>query len=141
MKLAGEPIESNLHVLHLSHSVRVLPLAQSCPAKIKTQHRKAEVVERLHGVEDDLIVQRSPIPGMGMADQGGIGGAFRALIQQAFQATRGAAEKQRANGGVLNHVEDSTLSKFVAVGQGSSGSRGQARSSHEVFSLPWILSA
>ena len=59
----------------------VLALAQSRTAKIKAQGREAEAVQRLHGMEDDFIVQCAAEHRVRMADKGGMTRVLRAGIQ------------------------------------------------------------
>src|ERR1700674_2475730 len=77
-------------------------LAQARPAKIKAQHRITKVVQRLHGVKDDFVVQSSAVKGMRMAYQRSVSGMFRTRIEQGFQPTRWAVEEQRADRTGLN---------------------------------------
>src|SRR5579862_7003659 len=58
MKLRIEPVERRAHVIHLAVSVIVFSLAQSSAAKVHAQDWKTEAVQRLHGVEYNLVVQR-----------------------------------------------------------------------------------
>ena len=69
-----KPIERGQHIAGLGLAV-VRALAQARAAKVEAQHRPAEapfrIVERLHGVIDNLVVQVAAASGMGMADQRG----------------------------------------------------------------------
>ena len=54
-----EPVERSANILDFAIAVVVFALAQSGSAEVESQHWKAEVIQRFHGVEDDLVVQRS----------------------------------------------------------------------------------
>ena len=59
MKLRVEPVQSDSNIFDFSSPAIVLALAQAGAAEIEAQNRKSEAVQRLHRVEDDLVVQRS----------------------------------------------------------------------------------
>src|SRR5271157_1028815 len=68
-ELALQPCQRCLHVGDLATSVIVLASTQSRSAEVEPQDRKAEGVQRLHGLEDDFVVHRSAKHGMRMADE------------------------------------------------------------------------
>src|SRR5581483_11927410 len=86
----------------------VLAFAQAGATEVKPQNRKSEAVQRLHGVEDDFVVQRPAIERMRMADQRSVRGVLSACIKQSFQPASRAGEKQRSNGGRRQHRSDYT---------------------------------
>src|ERR1700722_18761126 len=104
MKLAVEPVERGANVIQFSEAVVMLALTQPGSAKIKSQCRESETVQRLHGVKHDLIVQRSPVQGMRMANQCGVCSIRCARVQQGFQASRRAFERKRTNGIRIDHL-------------------------------------
>jgi hypothetical protein len=88
-----KPIERGVHVFHLAIALIMFALAQSGSTKIKPQHGKTETVQRLHGVKDNLVVQRSAEQRMGMTDQCGVRRVGRASVQQSFQTSGRPVEK------------------------------------------------
>ena len=80
MKFLIEPIERGADIVQFPVTVIMRSLAESGAAKIKPQYRKAKMIQRLHRMEDDFIVQRSTINRMRMADQRGVLRAARAFI-------------------------------------------------------------
>src|SRR5487761_1667954 len=52
-----------------ANSLVMRALAEAGAAKVEAQHRKAEPVQGLHGVVDNLVVHGSAAQGVGMADQ------------------------------------------------------------------------
>ena len=100
-KLAFEPIKGGAHVFDFPDAAGVLALAQSGAAEVKAQYGESEVVERLHGVENDFVVQRSTVERMRMAHQGGMGRARQSGIEQGFQASGRAGEEERADAGAF----------------------------------------
>ena len=74
-------------------------LAQAGAAEIETEHGESEAVQSFHGVEDDFVVQRAAEHGMGMADEGGVGGVRGAGVEQGFEASGGAVEEEGADCG------------------------------------------
>ena len=65
----------------VADAVSVLALTQPGAAKIKTQCREAEAVQRLRGMEDDFIMQCAAEHRVRMADQGGVTRVLCAGIQ------------------------------------------------------------
>ena len=92
-KLAFEPIEGGAHVFNFADAVGVLAFAQSGAAEIKAQHGESEVVERLHGVEDDFVVQRAAKQRMRMANHRGVRRVLSARVEQRFQASGRTVEE------------------------------------------------
>ena len=103
MKLGIQPIESGANVLDFPGAMIMLARAQSRPAKIEAQHRKPEAVQRLHGVEDNFVVQRSAKQRMRMADYRSMRGILNTCIQQSFQPSSWAIEKKRFDGRIRSH--------------------------------------
>ena len=83
-----DPIERGAHVVNLSLTKVVFAMAQSGTAKIEAQHWKAETVQSLHGVKDDLVVKRPTKEWMRMAHHRGISRVVCARVQKRFQSTR-----------------------------------------------------
>jgi acetylornithine deacetylase len=100
MKFPVQPIESRADIIHFPAAVVVLARAQSGAAKVEAQHRETKTVQRLHGVKDDSVVQRSAVNRMRMAHQSRMGGIFRAPIEQSLQSPGGAVEKERFDVGM-----------------------------------------
>jgi len=61
-------------------------------------------MQRLHGVKDDLIVQRSAEKRMGMADNRRMTRILRSSIEDRFQASSRAFEEERTDGRIRNHA-------------------------------------
>ena len=93
MKLRIHPIQRRPHVIDFTHTMIVLALAQSGPAKIEAQHGKAKTVQRLHGVKHDLIVQRPAEQRVRMANHRRMRRTLRPCIQQRLKPPRRAVEK------------------------------------------------
>jgi len=66
--LAFDPIEGCAHIVNFSNAMRMLPFAESSATEIEAEHWESEVVQRLHGVEDNFVVQRPAIDRMRMTD-------------------------------------------------------------------------
>jgi len=81
-----EPVESGADVLDFADAVRVLTFAQSGTAKIEAQHGESEAVQRFHGVEDDLVVQRPAMERVRMTHNGCMRRVWRSPVQQRFQS-------------------------------------------------------
>ena len=88
MKLRIEPIKSGSHIIHFASAIIMFALAQSRPAKIEAQDWKSEVVQRLHGMKDDLVVQRTAEQRVWMANDCRVGRVRSARVQQSFQPPR-----------------------------------------------------
>lgn len=58
MKLRIEPVDRRPDIFDLAMAVIVFALAESGAAKVETQYGKTKTVQRLHGVEHDLVMQR-----------------------------------------------------------------------------------
>jgi hypothetical protein len=81
-----EPVESGADVLDFADAVRVLAFAQPRAAEVEAKHGESETVERFHGVEDDLVVQRAAVERVRMTHHGHVCRVWRSGIQQRFQA-------------------------------------------------------
>ncbi len=76
---------------------------QAGAAEVEAEYGESEVVERLHGVEDYFVVERSSVERMRMTDYGSVGRGGRSGVEQSFQASGGAGEEERADGGGFGH--------------------------------------
>jgi hypothetical protein len=103
VKLGVEPIEGAANVVDLAVAVVVFALTEPSTAKVEAEDGKSKMVQRFHGVEYDLVVQRAAEKGMGMADERGVGGVRGARVEQGFEASGGTGEKKRADGRSLRH--------------------------------------
>ena len=70
-------------------------VAQAGAAKIETQYRESETVQRLHRVKDHFIVQCPAIERVGMTHQGSVSGIRRACIQQRLKLAGRAVQLER----------------------------------------------
>jgi len=68
MEFVVEEVEGGADVVEFASAVVVLAVAESGAAEVEAEHRKAERVQSFHGVEDDFVVQRASVEGMGMTD-------------------------------------------------------------------------
>jgi len=108
MKFLVQPIEGGTDIVGLALSVIVLAFAQSGAAEIEAKDGDSETVERLHGVERDLVVHGAAEQGMRMADQGGVWRIRDTAVEQSFQAAGRAIEKKGADGGRrIRHLDQS----------------------------------
>jgi len=92
--LGIEPIERSADIFDFAIAVVVFALAQSGSPKVEAQHREAEVVDRFHGVEDDLVVQRSAEQWMRMTDQRRVRRVISSGVEQGFETSRGTVEEE-----------------------------------------------
>lgn len=72
MEFAIEPIEGSTNIVLLATAVVVLAGTEPSAPEIETQHRHTERVQRFHGVEDDLVVERTSKQRVGMANNCGM---------------------------------------------------------------------
>ena len=98
MKLSIQPVKGGANILDLTVALIMFAVAEAGAAKVKAQHRKAKTVQRLHGVENNLVMQCPAKQGMGMANYCGVRRVPGAGIQQRFQAACGAFEEERLDG-------------------------------------------
>ena len=98
MKLAVEPVERGADIFDFPIALIVFALTQAGSAKVEAQHGKTKTVQRLHGVKDDFVVQRSAKQRMRMADHSGMSGILGAGVEQRFQSSGWTVEKQRTDG-------------------------------------------
>ena len=92
------PVECGTHVILLSEAVVVFAVTEARPAKIKTKDGKSETVQRLHGVEHNLVVQRAPEHGVRMADECRMGCVFSAKVENGFETAGGTVEEKGSDG-------------------------------------------
>src|SRR5580704_10067723 len=93
-----QPGQRSLHIGDFSSAFIMAARAQPGSAKIKAQHGKAERVQRLHRMKDDLVVHGAAAQRMRMADQSSIFGVWLAGVQQGFQASGWPVKEKRSNG-------------------------------------------
>jgi len=92
-----EPGERGSHIVQFAVAVVVFTVTQAGSAKIEAQHRKPKVVQRLHRVEHDFVMQSAAEHRVRMADEGGVCRGRGAKVKNGFETARGAFQKQRAN--------------------------------------------
>ena len=92
-EFAFQPVERGADVFDFANAVGVLAFAQTGAAKVEAEHGKSKAVQRLHGVEDDFVVQRSSIERMRMADQGGMGCVGEPALSRASRRPAGPSRK------------------------------------------------
>ncbi len=88
-----------MHILDFLYAIGMLAFTKTSAAEIEAEHGKSKTIQRLHGVENDLIVQGSAVQRMGMTNHRGMGGAGRSGVQQCFQPSGGTGKRQRTNAG------------------------------------------
>jgi hypothetical protein len=96
-----DPVKSSAYIPDFAFAASVLTFAQSGSAKIEAQDGESEPVQRLHGVEDNFVMQRSAIERMGVTDNRCMSRVGRTGIQQGFEAANWALEEERADSGVF----------------------------------------
>ena len=72
----------------------MLAVAESGAAEVEAKDGKAEAVQRLHGVEDNLVVQRPAKQRVRMANERGMPSINRPSVQQRLQASRGTVDEE-----------------------------------------------
>lgn len=95
MKLGIKPVERSPHILNFPIAVIVFTLAESSSAKIEPQHGISKAVQRLHRVKHDLVMQRPPKQGVGMADYCCMRGILGARVQQRLDPACRTFKKER----------------------------------------------
>jgi len=98
MESCVKPVERGPYVFDFTLAVVVLALAQSRATEVEAQHGKSEVIQRLHGVKHNFIVQGSAKQRMRMADHRGVARIASASIEQRLQAPGRAVDIERSNG-------------------------------------------
>lgn len=94
-----EPVECGEDVGGFGTAV-VGSLAEASAAKVEAEDGKGEspggIVEGLHGVVDNFVVEVAAVKGMGMADERGKGSVGCAFVQKGFKTADGAGQIQTA---------------------------------------------
>jgi hypothetical protein len=85
VELAVEPVESGAYVVLLAAAVVMGAFAEPGSAKVETQYRETEGLERLHGVIDDLVVHGAAAEGMRVTDERGIGRFRCASVEESLE--------------------------------------------------------
>jgi hypothetical protein len=87
-----EPVKRSQHVGGFGSAV-VRSLAEACAAKVEAEDGKGEsprgIVEGLHGVVDDLVVEIAAVEGVRVADERGKRSVGSAFVQQGFETACG----------------------------------------------------
>ena len=89
-----QPVECCSDVLTLTSSMVVCPFAQSRSAEVEAQDGQPEAVQRFDGVIDDLVVHRSTMHRMRVANQCGVWRARLPSVEQCFQPSGRARKEQ-----------------------------------------------
>lgn len=100
-KSLGKVIERNLHVGDFSATVIVLSGACAYATEVEAQYRKAEGVQGLHGVEDDLVVHGAAEERVRVADDACVFCVGSTEIQEGFKPSGFALQKKRFDAAVL----------------------------------------
>src|ERR1035437_1572603 len=112
-ELMLQPSQRGLHIGYLAASLVVLASAQAGAAKVEAQHGKAERVQCLHGVKNDLVVHGPASQRVRMAHQSGMGRGGRSHIEQGFQPSCRSLEKECLDCGVRRGQPSPALSQIV----------------------------
>ena len=94
MVLGVKPVESGANIVDFAVALVVLTLAQSGSTEVEAQDGKAKAVQRLHGVKDDLVVERPAEERMGMTDHRRVRGVLCSGVEQGLQASSRAVEEE-----------------------------------------------
>ena len=86
MILGVQPVKRRADVVDFAVAVIVFSLAQTRAAEIEAQDGKSETVQRLHGVKNNLVMQRSAKKRMRMTNYGCMTGIRRASIEKGFKS-------------------------------------------------------
>ena len=81
LEFVFEPVEGGAYIFDFADPVGVLAFAQASAAEIEAEHGKSKTVQRLHGVEGNLVVERSTVERMRMTHQGSVRRAGRSGIE------------------------------------------------------------
>ena len=77
-----------------------VPWLRPAPRKLKRRTGRPKpqcgIVEGLHGVVDDLVVEVAAVEGVGVADERGKGSVGSAFVQKGFKTAGGAGQIQTA---------------------------------------------
>ena len=98
VELRVQPVKCGTNILDFAVAVIVLSLAESGAAEVEAQHRKPETIQRLHGMEHNLVMQRSAKQRVRMANDCGTSRIFGTGIEQRFQSSRWAFKEKRSDG-------------------------------------------
>lgn len=98
MEFGIQPVESAANIFHFAPALVVLAMAKSRTAKVKAQHGKAKTIQRLHGMKNNFVVQRTPEQRMGMTNYRRVRRVRVPGIQQGLKPSRGPAQEQRSYG-------------------------------------------
>ena len=97
VELRVQPVESGAHIFDFAVAVIVLAMAESGAAKVEAQHGKTKTVQRLHGVEHNLVMQRSAKQRMRVANNCGMSRIFGTGVEQRFKSSRWAFKEERSD--------------------------------------------
>jgi hypothetical protein len=75
----------------------VFSFAEPKAAKIETQHRKSEAVQRLHRMKNNLVMHGAAVNRVWMANKRRMSRVLRAGVEQGFEAAHWAFNEQRPN--------------------------------------------
>jgi hypothetical protein len=92
VKFSIQPVESGADIVLLAMPLIVLAFAEFGAAEVKTENGKAEVLNSLHGVVNDLVVHGASAERVRVADQSGVWGVGLADIEQGLEAACGPAK-------------------------------------------------
>ena len=91
-EVGGEVVEGGADVVHFAATFIVDAFREAGAAEVEAQDGDAEGGEGLGGVVDDPGVHGAAGGGVGVGDEGGVGGVVEASVEDGFEAARGSAE-------------------------------------------------
>ena len=97
MKLRVQPVESGANIFNFAVAVIVFALAESGAAKVEAQHGKTKTVQRLHGMEHNLVMQCSSKQRMRVANDRGVSRILRTGVEQCFESSPWAFKEERSD--------------------------------------------
>ena len=98
VELRVQPVESRANIFNFPVTVIVFAMTESGAAKVEAQYGKPKTVQRLHGVEYNLVMQRSAKQRMRVANDCGMRRIFRTGVEQRFESSRWSLQEKRSDG-------------------------------------------
>src|SRR5256885_772486 len=77
----------------------MLAFTKTRASEVEAQHRKSEMVKRLHGMKNNFVVQCPAIQRVRMTDHRRVRRRGRSGVEEGLQASGRAIEEKRANAG------------------------------------------
>ena len=97
VELRVQPVESGANIFNFAVAVIVFALAESGAAKVEAQHGKTKTVQRLHGMEHNLVMQCSSKQRMRVANDRGVSRILPTGVEQCFESSPWAFKEERSD--------------------------------------------